>query len=350
MSRTPIKIAICRNDEIFHHSGTWITEWISFCEEEKLNYEIVDCYKPDIIGKLKDFDLLLWHFSNYVLADMMVGRSILFSASNMGLKIFPDFNTSWHFDDKISETYCLQSAGAPLPSSWMFYLKNDCLDWLRNEAKYPLIAKLRCGSGSNNVKMLGSAQEAVTYSSKMFGKGLKTQPDLMFKTKSQVLSTRSWKTLKSRYKRIPEFLRTLSRAKMFPKERGYVFFQEFVPNDGYDLKIVVIGDKLSFICRNIRKGDYRASGGGDLFYDMKLVTQDIIKSAFKMNDKLGFQCMGYDYVVDKNTGTGKIVEISYGFSHTALLASGGYFDRNGVWHNEPLNAPREVIREILKKL
>jgi len=134
----------------------------------------------------------------------------------------------------------------------------------------------------------------------------------------------------------------------FPNERGYVFFQEFVPNNGFDLKIVVIGDKLSFVARNARKGDFRASGGGDLFYDHSLISKNIIDSAFSVSDKLGFRCMGYDYVIDKNNGIGKIVEMSYGFSHTALMQAGGYFDRKGQWHNEPLNAPHEVLESLLK--
>jgi hypothetical protein len=57
--------------------------------------------------------------------------------------------------------------------------------------------------------------------------------------------------------------------------------------------------------------------------------------------------MGYDYVVDRRTGKGVIVEISYGFSHTALISAGGFWDRNGVWHNEALNAPHEVLRNML---
>jgi glutathione synthase/RimK-type ligase-like ATP-grasp enzyme len=350
MTIKDLRFAINRNDRIFQHSGTWINAWKDYCQENGIYFEFVDCYQPDIIEKLKSFDCILWHVGNYVLADMMVGRSILYSAKNMGLEIFPDFNTSWHFDDKVAETYLLQAANVPIPESWMFYLYDDCVSWLKNSAKFPLIAKLRCGSGSNNVRLLKSTGEAIRYATKMFSGGFKPSPSLLFKTKSQVLSSRDWKTIMSRFKRIPEFLHTLKHAKAFPNEKGYVFFQEYIPNDGYDLKIVVVGDKLSFIGRNIRKGDYRASGGGDLFYEKSLISQNVISSAFEASDKLGFQCMGYDYVVDKSTGIGKIVEISYGFSHTALLNAGGFFDRNSEWHNEPLNAPVEVIKNITKEI
>jgi len=154
-------------------------------------------------------------------------------------------------------------------------------------------------------------------------------------------------SLHGRAKRIPEFIRTLRGAREFPNERGYVLFQEFVPNDGYDLKIVVIGDKLSYIVRSIRKGDFRASGGGDLFFDKNYVTKNIIDTAFATSDALNFKCMGYDYVVNNKTGEAKIVEISYGFSHTALLQAGGYFDRNGNWHDDPLNAPKELLKNLL---
>jgi len=170
----------------------------------------------------------------------------------------------------------------------------------------------------------------------------------MYKTSSNIKSAHNWATIKNRAKRIPEFLRNFASARMFPNEKGYVFLQEFIPNDGYDLKIIVVGNKLSFIGRDIRKGDFRASGGGSLFFEKSLVTQDIIYSAFSTSYKLGFQCMGYDYVVDKADGKGKIIEISYGFSHAALLQAKGFFDRDGMWHDKPLNAPVEVIKNIIR--
>lgn len=78
------------------------------------------------------------------------------------------------------------------------------------------------------------------------------------------------------------------------------------------------------------------------------MTEDIIQTAFEINDKLGFQCMGYDYIVDNRTGKGIIVEISYGFSHMALLQAEGHWDINGNWYDEPLNAPIEIIKNMIE--
>jgi len=342
-----MKIAICQKQSIYHHSTDWTFPWVNYCREHHIAYEVLDPYLLDLINRLRHFDCLLWHFSNYNFADMLEARSILYAAKVMGLKIFPDINDAWHFDDKVAETYLLQSVDAPIPRSYIFYDYNAFMTWLDGSVNFPLVGKLRCGSGSHNVKLLNNKRELKNYARRMFGKGIKPAPSLIYKTSSNVKSSRDWATLRKRAKRIPEFLRTLSDARKFPNEKGYLFLQEFIPNDGYDLKVVVVGDKLSFIARNIRKGDFRASGGGSLFFEKNLVTQNIISSAFSTSDKLGFQCMGYDYVVDKTNDTGMIIEISYGFSHAALLQANGFFDRNGKWNDEPVNAPVEIIKNIL---
>ena len=342
-----IKVAICIDKEDRLHSANWYYPWEEFCEENKLEYEILNPYSNDIIKRLKGFNILLWHFSGYNFKDMLMARNVLFSAKKMGLKVFPDIDDSWHFDDKVAETYLLEAIDAPIPKSYVFYNLETINNFIKNDSKFPLIAKLRNGSGSHNVKMISSENQLYKYAKIMFTKGFNSSPSLLYKTTSNVKSSKSISTFIKRLKRAPEFLKTLRYSKMFPNEKGYVFLQEFIPNDGYDLKIVVVGNKLSFIARNIRKGDFRASGGGDLFFDKKLVTEDVIKSAFETSDKLGFKCMGYDYVVNNETGKGIIIEISYGFSHEALLQANGYFDREGKWYDEPLNAPKELLNNLI---
>lgn len=264
MTKKDIRIAIHQKANSIVHSTSWSIPWIKYCKENNLDYEVVNCYDSDIIQKLRGFDILLWHFGNYSYQDMKFARSILYTAKNMGLKVFPDYNDSWHFDDKIAETYLLQSINAPIPKSWMFYSKDKVEDWLKKDPQFPVVAKLKSGSGSHNVKLIESADEMRRYSNKMFNKGLSPVPSFLYKATSNLKSSKSMKDIKARLKRLPEFIRTLSGAKEFANEKGYVYLQEFTPNDGFDLKIVAVGNKLSFIGRNIREGDFRASGGGVL--------------------------------------------------------------------------------------
>lgn len=341
-----MKIAILydKNDKL--HSTNWSIPWVEYCKENTLDHEIINPYENGVIKKLMEFDIILWHYSNYSFKDMLMAKNILFTMEEHGKKVFPSFKDAWHFDDKLAETYLLESISAPIPKSYYYY-DSKSLEADINNLSFPIIAKLRNGSGSHNVKMIKSKEELRGYAKKMFTSGLSSAPSLLYKASSNIKSSKSLKTFINRAKRIPEFLRSLSNAKKFNIERGYVYLQEFVPNDGYDIKVAVVGDKLSYFCRSVRKGEFRASGGGDFYYDRSKVTKNVIDSAFKTSDDLGFKCMGYDYVVDSKTGEGKIIEISYGFSHHAVLGANGYFDRNGEWHNEPLNVPEDVLKNIM---
>lgn len=342
------KIAICKNEKIFSHEGSWTDRWIKICKENKISYEVFDPYQYDVIKNVKKYSILLWHIQNYVYCDILEANKLLNCIENKGILTFPNHNTRWHFDDKIAEMYLFQMLEAPIPKSWVFYVKEDCIEWLKKEANYPLVAKLRCGSGANNVKLLRTSQEAIKYANKMFGKGLNPAPSFMYKAYSKAQSSKNIKTILNRIKKIPQFLHTLSRAKKFPNEKGYCYFQEYIENEGYDLKIVVVGDKLSFIARNIRKGDWRASGGGDIHYNKSLVTKEIIDSAFMIADKGKFQCMGFDYIVSSNTKKCYIVEMCFGFDSEALYAAGGYYDRNGIWYEKPLDVPYELLLQQIK--
>jgi len=342
-----LKVAIHQNKKIFDHSTSWSKAWIDYCIQNNIDYEIVNCYENNILQNLKNFDCLLWHFGNYVLPDMLFARSILNSAEQMGLKVFPDHNTSWHFDDKIAQMYLLQSINAPIPDFWVFYTLGDCLKWIEDKAVFPLVAKLRSGSGSNNVKLVKNKIEAISYAKKMFSVGFNPSPKPLFKTKSNILSAKNFATFFHRFKRIPDFIETMISAKQFPNEKNYVFFQEFIPNGGFDIKIIVVKDKLSYVCRKSRGNDFRASGSGDLFYNQKCVSENLIDSAFNISEKLNLQCMGYDFVVNNISGAGKIVEMSYGFSHVALMGSNGYWDKKQIWNNDSLNAPNEALISLL---
>lgn len=345
-----MKIAI-NQDAGFTHSTNWVFPWRQFCLDNNIDFEIVDVLSCNSIEVLKKFDCFLWHFGQYSHKEMLEARSILNSLEKIGVKVFPSFNDSWHFDDKIAEMYILQAINAPIPKSQVFYSKKDLQDALSNGLfQFPIVAKLRTGSGSHNVKLLRKESQMIRYGKRMFGRGFNPAPSLLYKTSSNVRSSHNKTDFLKKAKRIPEFLRILRDARRFPKEKDYIYLQEFIPNDGYDLKVVVVGDKCAGLVRPVRSHDFRASGGGEVFFEKKYFTKEIIHSAFETADKLNTQCIGFDFVVNKDNGKGYIVEMSYGFSHEAVLSSGGYFDRDFVWHDEPLNVPHEIIKNMINKI
>ena len=341
------KVALGRSTltRIRSHEVTEVS-WEGVLQKLGIPYDIVNPYEYDFLDKIDAYNAFIWHYENYSNADVMEAQNIINMVEKKGLKVFPNNNTGWHFDDKIAESYALSTVGAPTPKNWMFYDLEPCLLWLKNEAKYPLIAKLRRGSGSNNVKLLKNNKEAAAYARKMFSKGFSPAQSLIYKTYSKVQSTRNMKMLIERAKKVPDFLKARKYGKGLPREKGYCYFQEFIPNAGYDMKVVVVGDKCSYLVRKTRKGSYKASGGGELYYDNKVMNENIIRSAFDTADKLGMQCVGFDYVVDKKTGQGLIIEMCYGFDFQAIYDCGGYWDRDLVWHKEAMNVPLEVIKNM----
>lgn len=343
-----MKIAIYKDSQRVTHSINWSNVWAEYCQEKNIDYEFLDLFRCNLIEKLKEFQILLWHFDQYNHAEMLEARSILYSAKIMGLKVFPDYNDVWHFDDKIAEMYLLQSINAPIPNSYVYYDRKS-IEGVVDEGgiTFPIVAKLRSGSGSHNVKLIETKHSLLSYASKMFSKGINPAPSILYKTTSNVRSSHNKQQFLSKMKRIPEFLRTLSNARRLPREKDYVYLQEFVPNDGFDLKVVVVGDKCTFIVRPVRSHDFRASGGGEVCFDKKYFNKQVIESAFRVSDALCSQCMGFDYVVNKETGEGMIIEMSYGFSHQALMTPNGYYDRNLNWHDEPLNAPVEILKNMI---
>ncbi|MDB9153762.1 ATP-grasp domain-containing protein [Parabacteroides distasonis] len=343
-----MKWLICARKNRPLHSTNYANFWAEYAEKECLQYEIVDLLaEENPINVLKHYDCLLWHFDNYNYEEMLEARSILYTAKKIGLNIFPNFNEAWHFDDKIAQMYLLQSINAPIPESQVFYDFGSLKTSIKNGMiSFPIVAKLRTGSGSHNVKLIKTKSQLLQYGRKMFGRGFKPAPSLIYKTSSNIRSSHDWVTFKAKAKRIPEFLRTLSNAKKFPREKGYVYLQEFIPNDNFDMKVVILGDKCTGFYRPVRSHDFRASGGGQFVDDPSIFTEQIIRSAFAVADALKMRCVGFDYVIDTRTGEGKIIEMSYGFAHN-VMGAGGYFDRNCIWHDEPISGPVEIIKMML---
>ena len=92
---------------IHHRPGSFSDRWIEYCKREGIEYKIVDCFQSDIIEQLKDCDALMWHHHHSVFKDVIVAKKLLFALEHAGVKIFPNFHTGWHFDDKVAQKYLL---------------------------------------------------------------------------------------------------------------------------------------------------------------------------------------------------------------------------------------------------
>lgn len=298
-----------------HNEGSWNAKWIEYCIKSNIEYLPLDCYDTNIIQILKDNEIthLMWHFHHSKPKDILMARNVLYSANKMGVKTFPNFETAWHFDDKVSQKYLLEAVDAPLVPSYAFYDKVEALTWLRNQAKYPIVAKLRRGAGSYNVELIRDYNQAKKYTCKMFGSGVNPTPGYIADVKNKLKVAGGFSGIKKRLKKAPNYFKMVFQGKkLFPKEKGYVYFQKFVPNNKCDYRIKVVGDKCWGFRRFVRENDFRASGSGIIDLDHKSIPFEMIKIAFECSEKVNMQSVAFDFVIDEENKP-LIVEISYGF-------------------------------------
>lgn len=333
---------------IHHRQDSFSDRWIAYCEKNNIHYKIVNAFDSDIVQQLKGYNVFMWHHHHAHFKDVVAGKKILFSLEHAGIKVFPDFKTAWHFDDKVAQKYLLEAIGAPLVPSYVFYDKNDAIDWSK-KTTYPKVFKLKGGAGATNVKLVTTQTEALKLINKAFGKGF-PQFDRLNNFKERYYKCKSGQdTLLGVAKGIGRLAIPPVFAKQQPPERGYIYFQEFIPNNDFDVRVIVIGEKAFAIKRLVRANDFRASGSGSIVYDHQEINNDCLEIAFKVNKKAGLQCTAFDFIYDVE-GQPVIVEISYGFSIEAYDSCPGYWDSRLNWHEDHFNPQEWIIEELIKAL
>lgn len=331
---------------IHNSKGSFSDRWIPYCEANHISYKLVDCYRTDIIDQLSDCDVLMWHYNHKSPKASKFARQLLSSVQASGKAVFPDYNTAWHFDDKVGQKYLLEAIGAPLVPSYVFYSKKEADEWI-DLAMFPKVFKLRNGAGSDNVRKVSSKQEAGRLARVAFGKGFKQYDawaNLRERFRKYTLGkTTLWNVVKG----VIRLGYTTEYSKVTPRERGYVYFQDFIPDNDCDIRVVVIGDKAFAIKRMVRENDFRASGSGAILYEKDHFSDETIQLAFKISGKLQSQCMAYDFVFDK--GKPLVVEISYGFAYYGYDDCPGYWDREMIWHEGKFNPYGWMVDGLIKR-
>ncbi len=276
----------------------------------------------------------MWHYHQASPTDIIMAKSLLFSLEQSGTKVFPDFNTAWHFDDKVAQKYLLEALGTDLVPTWVFYDKKTANQWI-DKVSFPKVFKLKGGAGSQNVQLAKTKQEAKALANQAFGNGFAAY-DGWGSLKERY---RKWRLGKTNFFDVAKGVARLAQppryAKVMGHELDYLYFQEFIANNDSDIRIVVIDGKAFGIKRMNRENDFRASGSGYILYDKESIDERIVKAAFDINRKLKAQCIAYDFVLDNDKPL--LIEISYGFANAGYDACVGYWDEEMNWYEGTFN-------------
>jgi glutathione synthase/RimK-type ligase-like ATP-grasp enzyme len=317
--------------------------WVNYCKRNNISYKIVDCYKSDILQQLADCDGLMWHWNQEDHKAVLFARQLILSLEKKKFPVFPNSATCWHFDDKLGQKYLMESTGCALIPSHAFYSKKEAEAFL-DQTDFPKVFKLRGGAASINVRLIKSRTHAQYFVNRAFGRGFKQiDPWERFKAKLKLAwEKRTKKSYTEVAKAAYRVLFPSELAKMSGVEKGYLYMQDFIPNNEFDVRVYVLGHRCYGLRRFNRKNDFRASGGGKEDGNMSQIDQCYFDAARDAATKLGMQVAAFDVI--KHNGKGLIVEVSYSFPHEVGFdnAYHGYFDENWQYHDGKFN-PLELI-------
>lgn len=327
--------------------GGFDDRWINYCQTHNIQYKIVDSYRSDIIDQLKGCDAFMWQFYQGSVKDSLMAKELMFSLEHAGIATFPNFKTAWHFDDKVGQKYLLESIGVSMATAWVFYDKEEAIRWVEQNI-FPKVLKLRGGAGSQNVKLVKDKKQAKKLIRKAFGRGF-PQYDSLGSIRERWRLFRLGKTpLKDIFEGIARILIPPTFAKVKGRERGYIYFQDYIAGNDHDIRVVVIDDKAFAVKRMVRKNDFRASGSGIILYDKKLFKERIIKHSFDIAGKIQSQCVALDFVHDNDKPL--LVEISYGFVPKGYDLCPGFWDKDLTWHEGKFNPYGWMVENLIKDI
>ncbi len=292
----------------------------------KVPYIELDLNDKDFWDKINKLDYFIFRWAQPDHHQQIAKTILPIIENHYNVKCFPDQNTCWHYDDKIKEYYLFNFKNYPFIKSWIFWNLDSALEFVNN-TDYPLVFKLKGGAGSSNVILLRNKIEAEKIVRHMFlngsgAKGLPHKNNLKYRNLLKLLKKHAHNFLYSKKNKLEQ--------EHWQVSKNYVLFQEFLPNNKFDTRVITT-DNITFAARRfVRKNDFRASGSGLIDFDHNNVDLRMLEIANKISKEMKFQTMAYDFLLDGQNKP-KICEVSYNYADAAMTDQEGYWDSNLVW-------------------
>ncbi|MFA5973139.1 MAG: hypothetical protein WC780_12370 [Lentimicrobiaceae bacterium] len=301
--------------------------------QNQISYVLINPNSGSLLEDLKKCSHLLFRHSQGD-TDKILYESIFNIAQNIfNIKCWPNYETYWPYEDKIKEYYLLKSFDFPIIDSTIFW-NYDQADIFIKKATFPVVAKLPKGASSSNVVIVNSINEGKKIINQVFNRGVKTSG---LKNRSNLVSFSNI----GLYKYFKTILKTFIINNGILKDRGdypewqiqkdSILFQKYLPDNSFDTRVTVIGNRAFAFRRFVRKNDFRASGSGNFNLDPDQIDIRCVEIAFSISKKLNFNTMAYDFIYNEDK-IPFINEISYCFVDWVVQSCPGFWDENLVWH------------------
>ncbi|MDR3576763.1 MAG: hypothetical protein P4L50_23105 [Anaerolineaceae bacterium] len=242
-----------------------------FLANNAIPFEYYDVHRSDFAECAKKFDLILWHTQSSPSALAEARSKIEFLEKSLGKLCYPSADDLWFYEDKARQFWLFEKNQLPVVKTFVSYSKAEALQYIKS-CSYPIVSKEITNSSSHGVSLLKTPRQAKSFCNQAFSSGINTSFN-------------------------------------YARQKDYVYFQEFVPNYGYDLRVIMAAGSYFGYYRYPAAGDFRASGSGDV--RKELIPEEALLLAQKVREAL--RCsrfLAVDLIRDRRDDCYYIIEAS----------------------------------------
>ena len=278
------------------------TKYERFLRNNQFSFEYYDIHRSDWLAISKQFDVIIWATEGYAPEIEEHKRKAFLLEKICGKVCFPSCETLMWSEDKIFQYEWLRIFNFPVIETFISHSAPEALAKVQ-QFDFPLVTKVPVGAGSLGVELVKNAREA------------KNIVRLAFSPVGRPLY---W----------PYF-----------RQKDYVYFQKFMPNEGYDLRVIAVGNKVFGYYRDVPQGEFRASGMG--IVRKGTLPEDAVNLAMQVIKKLNLVIAAVDMLRD-SAGKLHIIEMSPliqvdtpGQLHVDGVPGAYVFNSSGTYAFEP---------------
>ncbi len=233
------------------------TKYVRFLENNGFPYEIFDLSSYDWLEKARKFDIFVGILSNELYHLQEMRRKYFTLETYLGKSCYPSTPHILLYEDKTLEAHISKARDIPYAKTYLSNEKQDALN-LVEKLNYPVIHKMDPGSGSFGVELVRDQNQARKIVQQAFSISGRATHSLYF------------------------------------RQKNYVYFQEFIENDGYDIRVIIVGNWAFGYYRKVLEGDFRASGMN--LIEKRDLPEEAIRIAWRTNEIIKSPMLVVDFV------------------------------------------------------
>lgn len=241
-----------------------------FARNNGIKYSFFNIHGNNWIEESKNFDLIVWRPFSDPSSLYEERTKIAYLERYLKIRCHPSCDELWIYEDKIRQHFLLSGYNLPVIPTFVSFDETECLNKL-DSLEFPVVSKSYVGSSSYGVTILKSKKKAQNHISRAFSKGLDTG--------------------------FPYF-----------RQKGYVYFQKFIRDASYDLRIILIGSKIFGYYRMTPSNDFRASGAGLVVKEE--LPLEAVKLAMKVREVMPGTMLAVDFLKSESENKFYINETS----------------------------------------